>query len=77
MELYSMTLVDLTVHGNGVKEALLHALERDGLLKEGAEAISKKYVVLIHKPSWFGRAIASLIGMDKKDQLTITVAKIV
>ena len=73
-----MTTDDLTASGNSVKESLLAALERDLVLPAGAaEAMSKKYVVLVHKPSFFGRILAALIGKDGKDTLCVTIAKIV
>lgn len=76
--MYSMSTDDLTANGNSVKESLLAALERDGVLKTGdAGELSKKYVVLVHRPSWFGRTLAALIGKDGKDTLCVTIAKIV
>jgi hypothetical protein len=49
MTMYSAGIEDMTQNCNVVKEHLLYALERDGLLKEDAEEIAKKYVVVIHK----------------------------
>lgn len=41
--------VQLTQNANAIKESLLIALERDGLLKKPATEIAASYVVVIHR----------------------------
>jgi len=75
MDMYSFTPEDLTTTANSVKEVLLDKLERDGLLKQPADDIAKNYVVVMHKPSWFGKLFASMCNTGK-NELKITVLKV-
>lgn len=69
MSMYSMTEADMTENANLVKEHLLEALERDGILKEGAaKEISGKYVVVQTKPSCLGRIWMALKGVKEEDR---------
>lgn len=54
-DIYTMTTESLVENANVVKDALLLALEKEGLLKASAEEIGSKYGVLMTKPSWWGR----------------------
>jgi hypothetical protein len=74
MKVYTFDSAELTATANSVKEALLIKLERDGLLKQPGDDIAKNYVVVLHRPSWFGKLFASMCSIGK-DELRITVLK--
>lgn len=76
MVIYSQDVAELIANANGVKNALLQALERDDLLKKPAEEIGADYVVVVHKPSWFGKFFVKLFGGDVNDSFRVTVAKV-
>jgi hypothetical protein len=63
-------------NANTVKESVIFALEREGLLKEPAEAICAKYVVVVHKEGWFGRLFKRITGGTyDKDAVAVDVVK--
>lgn len=55
MQIYSLDVEDLTKNANIVKEAVLAALEKDGLLKKPATEIAEEYAIVISKPGWLGK----------------------
>lgn len=76
MEIYSMDATDFTQHANQVKEILLDALERDGLLKESAANIAVTYAVVVSKPGWLGSLWKRLTNnKDDKQNLRYDVVK--
>lgn len=77
MKLYQMGLDDITTNSNAVKEEILKALEREGLLKESAEEISKKYAVVIYEPGWLGRIWQTMINKQVTAGLHVNVVKLV
>lgn len=74
MKSYPMELDDLTRNGNQIKEQLLKALEREGLLTKPAEEISAKYAVVVSEPSWFGNLFARL-KKDEKAALRVYIMR--
>lgn len=77
MQLYTMETSDMQKNANVVKEALLGALEREGLLKESAESIATKYAVVISKPGWLGTLFKRINGTYEKNTLAVDVVKVV
>lgn len=69
MKIYNFTDLDLIQTGNDVKNALLHSLEDQGLLKEGisAEDLQKKLVVVIKPKGLFSRLYDRLMGENQKE----------
>lgn len=76
MQLYSFSSEDLTGNANAIKDTLLEQLERDDLLKSSAEHIAKHYVVVLHKPSAFGKWFASAWSKQAKEEMRITIVKV-
>lgn len=78
MMIYSLSCEDLTKHANAIKEALLGALERDGLLKKPAADICASYIVTLTEAGWFGRLFKRMCGQEvPKGSLAIDVFKAV
>lgn len=78
MMVYSMTHEDLNKNANAVKEAILGALERDGLLNKPADDICASYIVTLSEPGWFGRLFKRIRGQEApKGTLAIDVFKVV
>jgi len=73
MKYYTQSHADFMANGNIVKEELLRVLEKDGLLKDTAENIGTKYLVIFAEPSWFGKMISKLF--NKEDKLVIQIVK--
>jgi hypothetical protein len=77
--MYSYTtggVEDLTVKCNLVKEVLLEALERDGLLKKLATEIARDYAVILAEPGWLGRLFRKIAG-EKEGSISIRIMKVV
>ena len=74
MKNYPMEIDDLNVIGNTIKEQLLQALEREGMLTKPAVEIAAKYAIVLSEPSWFGRIFGKL-KKDEKPSLRIYVMK--
>lgn len=74
MRLYTLDVTDLTTNANKIKEEVLLALERDGLLKKPAAEICTSYAVTMNEPGWFGRLFRKVIG-EKEGSLTIRVMR--
>lgn len=78
METYTLTTEDMTKNANSLKETLLLALERDGLLKKKAEEIAASYVVVVRKRGWFGKFFKRLAGEEPKDDsMVMDILKVV
>lgn len=77
MQTYEVTTEDLTKTANSVKECLLHALERDGLLTKKAEEICQTYAVVVSKPGWFGRWFRAVRNEEKPGFVSIDIMKLV
>jgi len=75
MEMYSMDLMSLTKNANEIKDTVLAALEREGLLKVPAAEIADKYVVVLHKEGWLGRSFKRIVGKYEPNALAIDVLK--
>ena len=76
MNIYSMDLEDLTKSANVIKESLLFALERDGLLKKPAKEVAEAYVVVLHKRGWLGELFRWVWGEDKSENsLKVSIMK--
>lgn len=72
LQAYTFTLLDIQEHANHTKDALLTALEKEGLLKDTAENISSKYIVIIGKKNLFGKIFDKICGInDDKDYYQI------
>lgn len=67
-------VADLTKNCNLVKEILLSALERDGLLKKPAAEICQDYAVVLAEPGWLGRLFRKVTG-EKDGDLQIRILK--
>lgn len=69
MTIYSMDFEDMNKNANIVKEAVLSALEKDGLLKKPAGEIAAEYAIVVSKAGWFGTLWKRLKaeGNDSKD----------
>jgi hypothetical protein len=65
---------ELTKNCNVVKEALLEALERDGLLKKPAAEIAQDYAVILAEPGWLGRLFRKVTG-EKDGDLAVRILK--
>lgn len=76
MIIYSFDVGDITKNSNTVKEVLLAALERDGLLTKPAVDVAANYAVVIYEQSWMGKLFSKVTGGDEKS-LKIQVMKIV
>lgn len=76
MDIYSCDVEGMIRNANSVKDALLQALEKDDLLKKPAHEIGAEYVIVCHKPSWFGKFFVKIFGGDEKDLLRVTVVKV-
>lgn len=74
--IYSMTSDDLTANANIVKEQVLAALSRDGLLKAPPEELAEKYTVVVVKPGILGKLFRKIQGVDP-NRLEIQVLKAV
>ena len=66
VQIYSMDIEDMNKNANIVKEALLAALEQDGLLKKPAVEVAEEYAVVISKAGWFGKLWKKL-NVDEKN----------
>jgi hypothetical protein len=76
-QLYTMETSDMQKNANIVKEALLGALEREGMLKESGEVIASRYAVVISKPGWLGSVFKRMSGTFEKNMLAVDVVKVV
>ncbi len=74
MRMFNMDLEDFQKSANVIKEEVLNALERDGLLKKPVAEIGNQYAVVIAEPAWFGKLFQKLKG-DKRDAVRIFVMK--
>lgn len=74
--IYSMTSDDLTANANVVKEQVLAALSRDGLLKAPPEEIAEKYPVVVVKSGILGRLFRKIQGLEP-NKLEVQVLKAV
>jgi hypothetical protein len=45
---------EMLKNANAVKEVVLWALEREGLLTKPAAEIGERYAIVLHKKGWFG-----------------------
>lgn len=78
MNLYSFDDMELTAQANGIKEQLLDALEREGLLTKPASEIAAQYAVVLHKPGWLGRVLSAVLFKDPKaSDMRVDVFKVV
>lgn len=76
MNIYTLGIDDLNTNANTTKEALLYALERDGLLTKKAEEIAANYTVVVHKKGWLGRLFDKLAKEPSAtSDLVVTVLK--
>lgn len=75
MRTLSMDIEELMKTGNVVKEAVLAALEKDGLLKKPASEIGDSYVVVVAEPRWFGKLFRKVTGKEDEKELRIYVMK--
>lgn len=74
---YTLSLEELTGNANSIKEVLLNALDREGLLKEPAETLNSKFAVVIHQKGFFGRVIDKLRGVsDDSENLQISIVRV-
>lgn len=71
---HKSNIQELTKDCNVVKEVLLEALERDGLLKKPASEISENYAVILAASGWFGRLFRKLTG-EKDQVVTVVIVK--
>lgn len=65
MRVFTLDIEEFTKNANVIKEEVLKALERDGLLKKSAVEIGEDYAVVISEPGWFGKMFHKLKGEDK------------
>lgn len=77
MKIYEMELAQMTEMGNTVKETILFALERDGLLNKPATEIASAYAVVLVEPGVLGKLFRKLVGEDQKGGLKVHVMKVV
>lgn len=78
MGMYTVEAEDYTRNANVIKEVLLQALERDGLLTKKASEIAASYAVVARKRGWFGMLFKRLAGEEPKDDnIIVDVLKVV
>jgi hypothetical protein len=53
--LYTQDTEEMLQNANAVKETILYALEREGLLKKPAQEIGEAYAIILHKRGWLGK----------------------
>ena len=71
MNVYSITTEELTKYMNAGKEALLLALEKEGLLTDKAETIAGNYAVVIHEKGVLGKTWDKLRGTSSDAIITV------
>ena len=74
---YTVTTDNMVMNANITKQSLLAALESEGLLKETAEEIGKKYVVVLHTKGRFGSWFDKLFGVMDDDDMALRVMKVI
>jgi hypothetical protein len=79
LETYTMDAATFMQQANQVKEALIEAMERDGLLTKPATEIMINYAIVITKPGWLGSFFKNMLHSDgaKLQNLRIDVVKAV
>lgn len=76
MDMYSMTLENMTASANQVKDILLAKLEKDKVIKS-AEKVGQSYMFVVHKKGLLGTFIDKMIwGKDKEEKPQISVFKV-
>lgn len=68
---------DIIRNANVVKEVVLLALEREGLLLKPAAEIGPLYAVVLHKKGWFGQMWDKWFNATEKDTFKVVMVKIV
>lgn len=68
------SIEETTQNCNVVKEILLEALERDGLLTKPAAEIAQDYAVILAQPGWLGRLFRKVTG-EKDGCWTVRILK--
>lgn len=58
---------EMVTQANIIKDVVLEALEREGLLTKPAKEIGEMYAVVFHKRGWFGACWAKCFGDEKRD----------
>jgi len=74
MRTWTMDLEDFQKNANVIKEEILHALERDGLLKKPVSEIGDQYAVVIAEPGWLGKLFHKIKG-EERNAVRIYVMK--
>jgi len=75
-DIYSFDAMGLTENANNIKEAVLMAMERNGLLTKPAAEIARDYAVVLHKRGWLGRLFRRICGGEaSEDTLAIEIVK--
>jgi hypothetical protein len=64
MGTYYTTVSQDLINANNIKCLLLEVLEQEGLLKETAENIGKKYIIMIREKGWFGYIYDKFFGIS-------------
>jgi hypothetical protein len=64
MGTYHTTVSQDLINANNIKCLLLEALEQEGLLKETAENIGKKYIITTREKGWFGYIYDKFFGIS-------------
>jgi hypothetical protein len=65
---YTSSEGEVIKNANTVKECVLQALERDGLLTKPAAEIGASYVVVVHRQGWLGRLFKRPAGLSFQDE---------
>lgn len=68
ISMYSMTDSDMQIFANNVKDLLFNSLSDCGYLSGDPEKLAGEYVIVVHKPGWFGRMFDQIRKMDKLDK---------
>lgn len=64
IETYSFTPTELQNAANVVKESVLTALERDGVIADST-ALCERYAVVLVSRGWFGRVLDKVFGVEQ------------
>jgi hypothetical protein len=77
MFIYTQDAETMLKNANVVKEVVLGALEREGLLTKKAEEIAPLYAIVMHKRGWLGQFWDKWFEGVEKDSFRVTFVKIV
>ena len=76
ISIYSMNEGQLQSTANTVKDSVVRAMKKEGVLPPDCDW-DETHVIIVHPKGWFGRVVDALLFRDGEKGLAVSVAKLV